>query len=422
MSTHKSVLYTFFIAALFIGTLPLHAQSNIDSPYSRYAYGTLDNHTIGASRSMGGIGYAIQSGKQINIKNPASYAAIDTLTFLCDFGVSLQFDYMKEGSLKEHRTNWSFEYFALQFPLARWLATSIGVLPFSTVGYDYTGGIKNGTVRQTGEGSINQAYIGLGAYLFKGFTLGVNVNYLFGEITNSSTSISNIDATNATVFDNTLNISDYRIDIGLQYAIRINEKNRLTLGAVYTPSKKLLGKGYISGGNYNTSSGNTSYFQNDTIKLKNGYSLPASYGAGISYTYDERLTIGADFTFQSWSKSKFENSTSYFNNYLNAAIGAEFLPQTYSNKFFQSVRYRAGLSVGRSYPLVKSSTGNNDLWETGVTLGAGIPMKRNKSIINITFGYTNRRTTPTRLVTENEFKISVGLTFNEMWFYKSRLH
>lgn len=49
-------------------------------------------------------------------------------------------------------------------------------------------------------------------------------------------------------------------------------------------------------------------------------------------------------------------------------------------------------------------------------------MKRNKSIINITFGYTNRRTTPTRLVTENEFKISVGLTFNEMWFYKSRLH
>lgn len=97
----------------------------------------------------------------------------------------------------------------------------------SIVGYDYTGGIKNGTVRQTGEGSINQAYIGLGAYLFKGFTLGVNVNYLFGEITNSSTSISNIDATNATVFDNTLNISDYRIDIGLQYAIRINEKTVL---------------------------------------------------------------------------------------------------------------------------------------------------------------------------------------------------
>ena len=57
-----------------------------------------------------------------------------------------------------------------------------------------------------------------------------------------------------------------------------------------------------------------------------------------------------------------------------------------------------------------------------ITLGAGMPMKRNKSIINISFGYTNRRTAPTRLVSENEFKISLGLTFNEMWFYKSRLH
>ena len=62
------------------------------------------------------------------------------------------------------------------------------------------------------------------------------------------------------------------------------------------------------------------------------------------------------------------------------------------------------------------------MWETAITLGAGIPMKRNKSIINISFGYTNRRTAPTRLVSENEFKISLGLTFNEMWFYKSRLH
>ena len=422
MSNHKPVLYAFIIFALVIGAMPLSAQSNIDSPYSRYGYGTLNSHAIGASRSMGGVGYALQSGKQINIKNPASYAAIDTLTFLCDFGVSLQIDHMKEGSLKETRTNWSFEYFAMQFPMARWLAATLGVVPYSTVGYDYTGSITNGTARQTGEGSINQAFAGLGVYLFKGFTLGVNVNYLFGDITNSSTSISTIDATNATVFDNIIDVSDYRIEIGAQYTVRFNKKNRLTFGAVYTPGKNLLGKGYISGGNYNTSSGSVTYFQNDTINLKNEYSLPASYGGGISYTYDERLAIEADFTFQPWSKAKFENTTSYFNNSFQAAVGAEYLPQTYSNNFFQSVRYRAGVNVGRAYPRVQSKTGENSLWETAITLGAGIPMKRNKSIINISFGYTNRRTAPTRLVSENEFKISLGLTFNEMWFYKSRLH
>lgn len=113
----------------------------------------------------------------------------------------------------------------------------MGVIPFSTVGYDYTGSITNGTVRQTGEGSINEAFVGLGAYLFKGFTIGVNANYLFGEITNSSTSISTIDATNATIFDNIIDVSDYRIEIGAQYTIPINKKNRLTLGAVYIPGK-----------------------------------------------------------------------------------------------------------------------------------------------------------------------------------------
>ena len=233
---------------------------------------------------------------------------------------------------------------------------------------------------------------------------------------------SDQDATNATIFDNIIDVSDYRIEIGAQYTIPINKKNRLTLGAVYIPGKNLLGKGYISGGNYNTSSGNTTYFQNDTVSLKNGYSLPAQYGAGLNYTYDERLSVNADFTFQPWSKAKFENSTNYFNDAFQAAVGAEFLPQIYSNNFFQSIRYRAGVSVGRSYPRIKSSNGDNSLWETQVTIGAGIPMKRNKSIINFTFGYTNRRTTPTRLVGENEIRISLGLTFNEMWFYKSRLH
>ena len=37
---------------------------------------------------MGGIGYAMSSGRQINVMwNPASYACIDSLTFLFDMGV-----------------------------------------------------------------------------------------------------------------------------------------------------------------------------------------------------------------------------------------------------------------------------------------------------------------------------------------------
>ena len=103
-------------------------------------------------------------------------------------------------------------------------------------------------------------------------------------------------------------------------------------------------------------------------------------------------------------------------------VGVEFMPKLYSSSFFQSVRYRAGVNVCRSYARIKTSDNTyNDLWETGFTVGMGLPMKRNKSIINIAFGYQNRRTTPLSSVTENEFRVSIGLTFNEMWFYKNRL-
>ena len=423
MSRNNTLFYLILVFAVLLPGVGARAQSNINSPYSRYGYGVLDNHSIGASRAMAGVGYAVQDGKQINAKNPASYAAIDTLTFLCDFGVSLSANSMKEGSAHERRTKWSFDYFALQFPLAKWLAASIGVLPYSTVGYDYSGAIPNGEVRQTGEGSLNQVFGGFGAHIYKGLTIGFNVDYLFGEIENNSISASSLDAVNATLFGSTLNISDFRIEIGAQYTYKINEKHRLTLGAVYIPEKKLLGKGFITGGSYNLSSGATLLFQNDTISLKEKYSLPATYGAGASYTYNEQLTVSADMTFQSWKKAKFEGATSYFNDYLQIAVGAQYLPRAASNNFFRSVRYRAGVSIARSYARIKAADKQyNDLWETGATLGAGFPMKRNKSIINVSFGYQNRRTTPASLVTENEFRVSVGLTFNEMWFYKSRLH
>ena len=421
MVKNKIFLFLFSLG-LLLPTFSLRAQTNVNSPYSRYGYGILDNRGIGASRAMDGLGYAVQSGKQINVKNPASYAAIDTLTFLCDFGVSLLSNTMKEGAAKENRVSWSFDYIALQFPLAKWLAVSLGVVPYSTVGYDYAGSIKNGSVRQTGEGSLNEAFIGFGAYIYKGFSLGFNVDYLFGELNNNSVSVSSLDAMNATLFENVLNVSDFRIEIGAQYTCRLNAKNRFTLGVLYTPAKKLLGKGYVRGGAYNVSSGNTVAFQNDTVKLKDGYSLPATYGAGFTYTPDDRLTAGIDVTFQPWSKAKYAGSTAYFNNYLQVIVGAEFMPKLYSSSFFQSVRYRAGVNVCRSYARIKTSDNTyNDLWETGFTVGMGLPMKRNKSIINIAFGYQNRRTTPLSSVTENEFRVSIGLTFNEMWFYKNRL-
>ena len=51
------------------------AQNTVITPYSRYGYGILSDNASSMQRSMGGVGYAMNSGRQINVMNPASYAA-----------------------------------------------------------------------------------------------------------------------------------------------------------------------------------------------------------------------------------------------------------------------------------------------------------------------------------------------------------
>ena len=70
--------------------LPLMAQNNTNSPYTRFGYGDLGERSFGAGRAMGGVGYGLRSPKQINPMNPASYSCMDSLTFLFDFGVAGQ--------------------------------------------------------------------------------------------------------------------------------------------------------------------------------------------------------------------------------------------------------------------------------------------------------------------------------------------
>ena len=66
------------------------SSPNTNSPYTRYGWGLLSGQTMGDNTAMGGIAYGLRNGSQINTANPASYTAIDSLTFLFDGGLSFQ--------------------------------------------------------------------------------------------------------------------------------------------------------------------------------------------------------------------------------------------------------------------------------------------------------------------------------------------
>ncbi|MDE5657498.1 MAG: hypothetical protein K2I25_00385, partial [Muribaculaceae bacterium] len=111
------------------------AQNNVVSPYSRFGYGILNDHASSTQRAMGGIGYAMNNGRQINSMNPASYAAIDTLTFLFDMGVDLKSASLKQGNESGNKLTGGLDYLSIQFPLGKYMGGSVGFLPYSSLIY-----------------------------------------------------------------------------------------------------------------------------------------------------------------------------------------------------------------------------------------------------------------------------------------------
>ena len=94
----------------------MHAQ-NVTTPYSMYGYGILGDRATSMQRQMGSVGYAMNSGRQINVMNPASYAAIDSLTFLFDMGADVTILWQKEGDAKKRSTGGGLDYITMQFPI-----------------------------------------------------------------------------------------------------------------------------------------------------------------------------------------------------------------------------------------------------------------------------------------------------------------
>ena len=66
----------------------LSAQNLTSSPYSRDAYGDLNENVPTAYRGLGGVGFGMRNNKAINPSQPASYTSCDTLTFMMDVAAS----------------------------------------------------------------------------------------------------------------------------------------------------------------------------------------------------------------------------------------------------------------------------------------------------------------------------------------------
>ena len=304
----KRIRIIVSLMALLTATIALRADNGMNSPYTRYGFGQLGTMEVGVNKGMGGTGIGLQNNSQINLLNPASYAAVDTLTFLLDVGMSLHNTNFAEGGVKMNARNTTFDYLAMQFRLMPKLGMTISMTPFSNIGYNFSNtqtirddedGQVTTTNRYYGDGGLRQVTMGLGWSPLKGLSVGTNLSYLYGEIYHYVYNQYNEAAISTRTKQYKADVTSYMANFGMQYQT-IFGKNKVTVGATYQLGHSIDDEAYIidlvSTGSVVTSS--------DTLTTT-PLSIPSGFGFGVSYTFDDRLTLAADYSTQSYSTAKF---------------------------------------------------------------------------------------------------------------------
>ena len=399
---------------LLLLSIPLMAQNSTNSPYTRYGYGDLANRSFGAGRSMGGVGIGLRSSKQINPMNPASYSSMDSMTFLFDFGASAQLSWFDDGVNTQNDVNGNVEYMAMQFPIYKKAAMSIGLLPYSHVGYNFgeskTLNDQMYTEQFSGIGGLNHLYAGLSIEIWKKrLSFGSNINYLFGA--NTHEALTKYGALNSTAVLSAkkLKVSDINFDFGLQYTHPLSKTDNVIFGLTFSPKKRL------NNTTYETISSGTEVIADTTTSL--AYDKPAEFGFGASYVKTNKLLIAADFSYQEWSKASFAGKNDAFKNRSKISAGVEYIPNLYSRPYLNRMRYRAGVNYTNSYILVNGSGYN----EFGATVGVGLPISDMRSFINVSVEYVKINADYKTMIDESYLRFTMSYTFNEFWFFKRKV-
>ena len=419
----KKLLFSSIL--LGFGTLSMTAQSGTKSPYSQYGLGILADQSQAANRGMGGVSQGLRSGNQVNMQNPASYSAVDSLSMIVDAAVAGQITNFKEGGSRVNAKSANIEYVNALFRLFPKFGVSVGVVPYSNIGYNYITeeGIKNSSAKAAmsylGSGGLHQAYLGLGYELFKGFSLGVNASYLWGDYERTVTVLSGEDSGNSLIKGYEADFSTYKLDFGAQYQAQLPKGSSLTVGATFGLGHKLGADAEML---------IMSNQGSDTTTIVNAFSLPMTIGGGIAYNHRRSLTIAADYQLQRWSKvdypgtdlttGKYTLLKGIYSDRHRVMVGLDWLPTTdpLARGLLKHVHYRLGASYTTPYYKINGQDGPKEI---SVSAGFGIPLVNawnNRSVLNVSFQWVNQ--SAKNLITENSFRVTVGLTFNERWFAK----
>lgn len=412
------------IVLIICGLSGFAQNNNTTSPFSRYGIGDLHHYGYGRTAAMGGASLGSRHSVQINSANPASYNSNDSLSFIFDFGIDGTFSKYKSnvGSMSANDIN--FKYFSLSWPVTKWFGAGMGLQPYSDMGYEVAfseplDDLNNIYHSYQGEGTTSKAFFGSSISLFKGLSIGANLNYIFGRL-NQNTGIA-FDNANLFYLSKTegTRLRNFTLTYGLQYDFQLKKGEYLTLGATFEKQTDItvLHRTF----SYKSISVGTSTLS-DTLEYspegKGDIKLPSTFGVGLSYHKINKLEVNLDYYHAGWSNSTFFGEKDpLITDQNRISAGFEYIPEALSiRSYLKKVKYRAGIHQENSYLKLN----DRQIREFGISFGAGFPFPKSKSTANFALEFGKKGTTDDDLVKNNYMKFSLYLNFYDYWFMKRK--
>lgn len=417
------------VITLFVSIVGF-SQKNNTSAYSFFGIGDKNNSSTVEQLSMGGVGVSLNDSYHLNFLNPSASASLRFTTYamaLENLNITA-----KDGNNSQSASTTYLSYLALGFPLGDKGGMTAGLLPNSSVGYSLVSNeydTENNLVEVTqyiGEGGTNRAFLSVGYKPFKNFSIGLQANYIFGKIENSTVNQVK-DASLATKHQTISYIRGFTFNSGFQYKKALNDKMDLLLGGNFDFNNEIDASGneYL----YSVSMAGTTESPRDTILNTNSAGFlksPLKTILGLGFGKENKWYAGVDFSFQNALELDGSVFNSYskidYDKYSKVAVGGFYTPKFNSiSSYWDRVTYRAGLKFENTGLLIDASGNGTDFTaidDFGISFGVGLPMSKQLSNLNIGFEVGKRGQTANGLVQENYVNFRLGLSLNDKWFKK----
>ena len=417
---NKNLLFVF---ALFVGAFA-YSQKGTNSPYSYYGLGTTRFSGNTENALMGGI-TAYSDSTRVDVRNPASLGKLLFTTY--SLGVAADFRTISTNAESYGTKTTTIDYLSLSFPVYKKIGVSLGLYPYSSVGYKLSSLQTTNGVNQAlsfeGNGGLNRVYIATGYEFYKGLRIGASVYFNFGK-----TDIENLHqvqgATYLTREQSTSSLKGTNFNFGVQYDRKILDKLSLSTTLSYLPKATLTSDNTrtLSTLQYN-SQGSLLVKESQSIDLgsnaKTELTLPSQLNVGFGVGEELNWFAGFDYTLINNNQYSNPFITSTFVDYKKGyklSLGGFYLPDY---KSFTSYWKRVVYRLGFHYENTGISLKNEDITDFGISFGMSLPVR---GFSNITVGaiYGNKGTLAQNLIKENYIAIKIALTLNDKWFQKSK--